>query len=99
MVQIANSAKLIISPALAGLLLQVTTVSTLIIIDILTFLTTVLVIAAVKKGMATKHSGDASLSIGVEMKAGIAAIRGKSGIMTMIVIMTISVFCLGSYKF
>ncbi|MBC3804301.1 MFS transporter [Acetobacterium fimetarium] len=95
MVQIANSAKLIISPALAGLLLQVTTVSTLIIIDILTFFTTVVVIAAVKKGMASKHSGNASLSIGVEMKAGIAAIRGKSGIMTMIVIMTMSVFCLG----
>jgi MFS family permease len=95
MVQIANSAKLIISPALAGLLLQVTTVSTLIIIDMLTFFTTVLVIAAVKKGMATKHSGDDSLSIGVEMKDGLAAIRGKSGIMTLIAIMTISVFCLG----
>lgn len=95
MVQIANSAKLIISPAIAGLLLQITTVSTLIIIDILTFFTTVFIIAAVKKGMVTKPRADAGLCFRREMKEGIAAIRGKSGIVAMIVIMTIAVFCLG----
>ncbi|MBU4440183.1 MAG: MFS transporter [Acetobacterium sp.] len=95
MVQIANSAKLIISPALAGLLLQVTTVSTLIIIDMLTFFTTVLIIAIVKNGMVTKPRSDAALSFTREMKEGIAAIRSKSGMMTIIVIMTIAVFCLG----
>lgn len=95
MVQIANSAKLIISPALAGLLLQVTTVSTLIIIDIFTFFTTVLIIAMVKKSIAIKPRIDTELSFTQEMKEGIAAIRGKRGMVTMIVIMTIAVFCLG----
>lgn len=95
MVQIANNAKLLISPAIAGLLLQITTVSTLIIIDILTFFTTVFIIAAMKKGMVTKRRKDAGLSFRREMKEGITAIRGKSGIVAMIVIMTIAVFCLG----
>jgi len=95
MVQLANNAKLLISPAIAGLLLQITTVSTLIIIDILTFFTTVFIIAAVKKGMVTKRREDAGLRFRKEMKEGIAAIRGKSGIVAMIVIMTIAVFCLG----
>jgi MFS family permease len=95
MVQIANSAKLIISPAIAGLLLQITTVNTLIIIDILTFFTTVFIIVAVKKGMVTKRREGANLSFRSEMKEGITAIRGKSGIVVMIVIMTIAVFCLG----
>jgi len=95
MVQIANSAKFIISPAIAGLLLQITTVSTLIIIDILTFFITVFIIAAVKKGMATKRREDTGLSFRREMKEGIAAIRGKSGIVAMIVIITTAVFCLG----
>ncbi|MBU7006059.1 MFS transporter [Phosphitispora fastidiosa] len=95
MVQIANNAKLLISPAIAGLLLQITTVSTLIIIDILTFFTTVITIAAVKKGMVKKHREAVGLSFLREMKEGIAAIRGKSGIVAMIVIMTITVFCLG----
>ena len=95
MVQIANSAKLIISPAIAGLLLQITTVSTLIIIDILTFFTTVIIIVAVKRGMVTKRREDTNLSFCREMKEGISAIRGKSGIVAMIVIMTIAVCCLG----
>lgn len=95
MVQIANNAKLLISPAIAGLLLQFTTVSTLIMIDILTFLTTVFIILVVKKGLITKRREDTGLSFHREMKEGIAAIRGKSGIVEMIVIMTIVVFCLG----
>ena len=95
MVQIANNAKLLISPAIAGVLLQITTVSTLIMIDILTFFITVFTIAAVKKGMVTKRREDAGLSFRREIKEGIAAIRGKSGIVAMIVIMTIAVFCLG----
>jgi len=95
MVQIANNSKLLIAPAIAGLLLQITTVSTLIMIDILTFFTTVFVIVVVKKGMVSKRREDADLSIHREMQEGIAAIRGKNGIMTMIVIMTIVVFCLG----
>ena len=95
MVQIANNAKLLIAPAIAGLLLQITSVSTLIFIDILTFFTTVFVIVVVKKGMITKRREGAGLSIHLEMKEGIAAIRGKSGIVAMIIIMTIVVFCLG----
>ncbi len=95
MVQIANNAKLLISPVIAGLLLQITTVSTLIMIDILTFLTTVFIIMLVKKGLVTKRREDTGLSFCREMKEGIAAIRGKSGIVEMIVIMTLVVFCLG----
>lgn len=95
MVQIANSTKLLISPAIAGLLLQVTAVSTLIMIDILTFFTTVVIIGAARKGLVTKRRDDVGLSYRREMKEGIAAIRGKSGIVAMIMIMTIAVFCLG----
>lgn len=95
MVQIANNAKLLISPALAGLLLRITTVSTLLIIDIFTFFTTVIIITIVKKGLVTKPCEDAGLSVFREIKEGIYAIRGKSGIVAMIVIMTIACFCLG----
>ena len=95
MVQIASNAKLLISPVIAGLMLQITTISTLIMIDILTFFTTVFTIVAMKKGMSTKHRKDVGLSFCREMKEGIAAIRGKSGIVAIIVIMTVAVFCLG----
>lgn len=95
MVQIASNLKILISPAIAGLLLQITTVSTLIIIDILTFFTTIITIVLVKKGMVSKSRKDSKLSFTREMKEGIAAIRGKGGIVAMIVIMTFAVFCIG----
>ncbi len=95
LVQIANNLKLLISPVIAGLLLQVTTVSTLIIIDILTFFTTVIAIAIVKKGLVTKNRTESNLSVVKGMKEGIAAIHGKKGIVTMIVVMTFAVFCIG----
>ena len=95
LVQIAGSAKLLLSPALAGLLLLVTPVSTLIILDILTFFTTVGIISIVKKGMVTQRRETAALNFRGEMKQGLAAIRGKTGIVALITIMTVSVFCLG----
>ncbi|AFA49994.1 MFS transporter [Acetobacterium woodii] len=95
MVQLATSAKLLIAPAMAGLLLQVTAVSTLIILDMLTFFTTVLIIAFVRKGMMTKPLKDQGLRIGQEMAAGMKVILAKKGIMILIMIMTITTFCLG----
>lgn len=95
LVQIAGSAKLLLSPALAGLLLMVTSVSTLIIIDILTFFTTVGIISIVKKGMVTIQREKAALNFRGEMRQGLAAIRGKNGIVALIAVMTVSVFCLG----
>lgn len=95
MVQIAFNSKLLISPAVAGLLLRVTPVSTLIIIDIFTFFTTVFVIAFVRKGMAVQQKSTKSLNFAIEMKEGVKAIRGKRGVVAMIVIMSIAVFCLG----
>ncbi len=95
MVQLAGSAKLLISPAIAGLLLQVTAVSTLIILDMLTFFTTVLIIAFVRNGLTSKKSTVPGSGFLRELSAGITAVRGKKGIITMIIIMTITTFCLG----
>jgi len=95
LVQIASNAKLLISPAVAGLLLQITTVSTLIIIDMLTFFSTAVIILIVKKGMAAKPGKAGGSDFRREMEEGIAAIRGRSGIAAMIMIMTVAVFCLG----
>ena len=95
LIQIANSAKLLISPALAGLLLKVTPVSTLLIIDILTFLTTVLTIAFVRKNMTVFQKEHTSKNFITEMKEGVEAIRGTDGVWALILIMTAAVFCLG----
>ena len=103
-VQIANNAKLLISPALAGLLLKITPVSTLIFIDILTFFTTVFAIAFVKKNMIGKTSQTTEKEevsdgrkqgLRTEFREGIHAINSTKGIWTLVWIMTLAVFCLG----
>ncbi|WP_373482941.1 MFS transporter [Acetobacterium sp.] len=95
MVQLAGSAKLLISPAIAGLMLQVTTVGTLIMLDMVTFFTTVLIIAFVRKGLVSQKNATTGSGFLSEISEGITAIRGKKGIMTIISMMTIATFCLG----
>lgn len=95
LVQLANSTKLIISPAIAGILLQITSVSTLIMIDILTFFTTAIMITIVKKGMISKEKVVSNNNLVKEIKEGIIAIKEKKGILALIMIMTFATFCLG----
>ena len=95
LLQIAANAKLLIAPAVAGVLMEVTSVSTLIFIDILTFLTTGAVIFLVRKNMNTKVEDKGSLNILEELKGGMKAISGNRGVVCLIGIMTLATFCLG----
>ncbi len=95
MIQLANSAKLIISPVIAGFLLQITDVSFLIIIDILTFFTTATIILFVKKGMPNKDISDVKFNIFKEFEVFKDVLKDKIGIKELILVMTISTFCLG----
>lgn len=92
--QIAANAKLLVSPLIAGILMQFTTVNTLIWIDILTFFTTVFVILYIKKGRETKKQANKNLDFVRELQFGLKAIN-KKGIVAIIVVMTLAVFCLG----
>jgi uncharacterized membrane protein len=64
-------------------------------LDMATFFTTVLIIAYVRKGLIGKKNAVTGTRFRSEISEGIIAIRGKRGIMTMIIIMTIATFCLG----
>jgi MFS family permease len=95
LLQIAGNAKLLIAPAVAGLLLEVTSVATLLIIDIFTFITTACVILVVKKNMAVKVENKGSLRVVEELKGGMEAIAGNKGIIYLIGLMTLATFCIG----
>lgn len=99
LVQIAGNAKLLISPVLAGFLLTITSVSTLMIIDILTFFTTVVTIAFVRNSMS-KHERierrtGKSTGLLKELKEGIDVLKDTKGAGALVWIMTLAVFCLG----
>ena len=54
MVSLAGSARYLISPILAGILLAISDIKLLLILDICTFFFTVITTGIVKKGMETK---------------------------------------------
>ena len=94
--QIASSAKLIASPAIAGLMLGFTGVDTLMIIDMLTFFTTAAVIAAV--GQRIKKAPNAKTEqtgLVQSLREGWTALGDNAGVRAMIAVMTVAVFCLG----
>ena len=95
LLQIAGNAKLLIAPAVAGFLLEMTSVATLLMIDILTFLTTAGVILMVRKNMTVKLENKGSLRVVEELKGGMKAIAGNRGIIYLIGLMTLATLCIG----
>ena len=93
-VQVAGSAKYLISPIIAGFLLAVSDIKLLLIIDICTFFVTVIATLAVRKCLVAK-SGEQSESFIQEFKDGWAAISGKRGVMVLIIVASVMTFLLG----
>lgn len=91
LVSLAGSARYLISPLIAGLLLAVCDIKVLLIIDISTFVLTVITTFVVKKGIVTKERVDEesmlkSLSEGFEVlksKKGVLALVGVASLLTL----------------
>lgn len=94
LVQIAGSAKYLISPVLAGFLLKVSDIRLLLLLDIGTFFVTVTATLAVRKGLQSRPT-KASLSFFSEMKAGWSTLSGKRGLLTLVTLGALITFCLG----
>ena len=94
LVQIAGSAKYLVSPVLAGFLLTISDIRLLLLLDICTFFVTVSTTLAVKKGLKGRKAEKGS-SFSAEMKTGWDALTGKKGILTLVVMGALITFCLG----
>lgn len=94
LVQIAGSAKYLISPALAGFLLTVSDIRLLLVLDICTFFVTVITTLVVKKGLQSKKT-EKKFSLLDELKTGWDALHMKKGILTLVVMGALITFCLG----
>lgn len=94
MVQVAGSAKYLISPILAGFLLKFSDIRLLLFLDISTFFVTVTATLVVRKGLQAVKS-EKRLSIASEMKEGFAALSDRKGILTLVAMGALITFCLG----
>ncbi|MBT9775122.1 MFS transporter [Clostridium sp. MCC353] len=94
LVQIAGSAKYLISPILAGYLLTISDIRLLLFLDICTFFVTAASTLVVKKGLQSKEM-EKDLSFSAGLKDGFEALAGKKGLLTLALMGALITFCLG----
>ncbi|MFE0556908.1 MFS transporter [Paenibacillus sp. NPDC058910] len=93
-VQVAGSAKFLISPILAGFLLTVTDIKLLLVIDICTFFVTVATTLAVRRGLVSK-TYEHTQSFIHEIKAGWNAVSTNRGVLVLVIMTSVLTFYLG----
>ncbi|WNS41964.1 MFS transporter [Paenibacillus sp. MMS20-IR301] len=93
-VQVAGSAKYLISPVVAGFLLLVWDVRLLLIIDICTFGVTVTSTLAVRRGLSSKPK-EAAPSFIREFQEGWRALSASRGVLVLVVTTSVMTFFLG----
>lgn len=94
LVQVAGSAKYLISPVLAGFLLTIWDIKWLLILDMCTFFITVLTTLVVRKGLNSKKI-ETVTSFLSEIKEGVSALTDKKGVLTLVIMGSFITFCLG----
>jgi MFS family permease len=97
MMSLAGSARYLISPMLAGILLGISDVKLLLIIDICTFVLTVICTAIVRKSRLSKHT-KTNESFIESFKVGWRSITEKKGIFMLIVISSVITCFMGAVQ-
>lgn len=94
MVSIAGSARYLVSPVLAGLLLAVGDIKLLLIIDISTFFLTVTSTAVVKRGITSKEA-EKKESFGESLRQGWKAVTERKGVFVLIMVSSVMTCFMG----
>ena len=97
MVSIAGSARYLISPLIAGLLLSVSDVKLLLILDISTFFLTIICTAIVRKGIMTKRPEKTDSFI-ESFREGWKTITKKRGVMILIFVSSLMTCFMGAMQ-
>ena len=97
LVSLAGSARYLISPLVAGLLLSVSDVNLLLMIDICTFVLTVISTAVVKRGIETKPE-DHEKSFIESLKEGWEVVHSRQGIFLIILVSAAMTLFLGVFQ-
>ena len=97
LVSIAGSARYLVSPVLAGVLLAVSDIRLLFIIDISTFVLTVISTAVVRKGIAVKKS-EHQAAFGESLRQGWRAITDRRGVFLLITVSSVMTCFMGALQ-
>ncbi len=94
-VQLASASRFLISPLIAGFLLSFWDISALLMIDISTFIVTVLSTFLVKKKIRKKKTLEDDFSLLKDFQLGLIEFKRSGAIITLVVLITIITFFIG----
>lgn len=97
LVSLAGSARYLISPVIAGLLLSVSDIKLLLVIDICTFILTVISTLVVKRGIKENKIAE-QLSFMESLKTGWTAICQRRGVLMLILISSLLTLFIGVFQ-
>ena len=97
LVSLAGSARYLISPFLAGILLAVSDIKLLLMIDICTFVFTVITTAVVRHGMTDKKEKKEA-SFADDLRGGWKAVMDNKGLITLVAMAALMTFCMGAIQ-
>ncbi len=97
MVSLAGSARYLISPLLAGLLLEAGNIQLLLIIDICTFFLTVVCTAVVRNGLEMKKA-ELTEPFWKSFRDGWQAVTGKQGVLILIIVSSVMTCFMGAIQ-
>lgn len=97
MVSLAGSARYLISPILAGVLLTIADIRLLLILDICTFFLTVICTGVVRKGLAAKAAEEKEPFF-TALKIGWQAVTEKKGIFLLILLSSVMTCFMGAFQ-
>ncbi|OBZ18558.1 macrolide transporter [Bacillus sp. FJAT-27264] len=95
LVQLAASSKYLLSPVIAGILLSIFDIKVVLLIDIFTFLVTLLTILAVKRTLGTTLQVKEPSSFVKELKEGWSILTSIKGVLSLTFILSIVTFYIG----
>ena len=97
LVSLAGSARYLFSPVIAGFLLTISDVSLLLVIDICTFILTVISAAVVRRGIAGKEAVEKEAFL-QSLKGGWEVLRAKKGILKLVLISSAITLFMGAFQ-
>ena len=97
LVSLAGSAKYLFSPVIAGILLSISDVKLLLLIDISTFILTVICTEAVRKRIENKKSKTAD-SFFLRLKEGWEAVYERKGVLMLLVVTSVVTLFMGVFQ-
>ncbi len=97
LVSLAGSARYLFSPVIAGFLLTVSDVRLLLIIDICTFVLTVICAAVVRRGIPAGSSGDQAPFF-ASLKEGLKIITGNRGVLALVIVSSLVTLFMGMFQ-